>query len=414
MTGNDRNVMQWAVATTPGQILVGAGRSRALIDGLAAALFAGFVLFTAAYALLRPDYNWDMVAYVATALEDRYADPVDLHRETWSAIEQGARDSQLYNLQYGNPYNRHQWENPADFQSQLSMYRVKVAYIQLLRWIEPVTGIAFGSMLLSVIPSFAVGLLLMVWLMRENAIQGAFVLIPILMIADYVRMTTAVTPDMLLALVSLLALYCYARGREALACVLLVASVFIRPDNIILVFAMLVTAVMFGWRILPLLAAFVAAFVSCVAISKFGHHPGWWAHFYFSCLEIQNSMTGFHPDFSLVAMVRGYVRGVMVALMNNDWPALLVLLVAAWALLQRFGRTSDVRLNGLVFAVAIGTLGKFVSFPLPDDRFYFVFIAGMATVLTILWKPRFDLVGAEAPAGLGDRTVRRLVRSPAA
>jgi hypothetical protein len=41
----------------------------------------------------------------------------------------------------------------------------------------------------------------------------------------------------------------------------------------------------------------------------------------------------------------------------------------------------DGRANALAFALAIGTLGKFASFPLPDDRFYFVFISGMAIVL---------------------------------
>ncbi|HTV72005.1 MAG TPA: hypothetical protein VMF90_26025, partial [Rhizobiaceae bacterium] len=131
-------------------------------------------------------------------------------------------------------------------------------------------------------------------------------------------------------------------------------------------------------------------------ISKYGDHPGWWAHFYFSCVHIQNSMVDFHPPFSLVDAARGYVRGVTVALMDNDWPALLAGLTAAWALLYRAGRIRDARANALVFALAIGTLGKFASFPLPDDRFYFVFIAGMAILLVTMWKPRFDVAPSRA------------------
>jgi hypothetical protein len=314
-----------------------------------------------------------------------------MHAATWAIISEGASEAQLYQIQYGNPYNKHQWENPADFQSQLSMYRVKVAYIWLARLMEPVTGLANALILLSVIPSLLVGALALHWMARENALQGAFILAPMLMLADQAAMTTAAVPDMLLSLVSLTGIYAFLRGRDMLACILLFASVFVRPDNIILPFAMLLTAVVFGWRILPLLVTFVAALVACVVIARYGHHPGWWPHFYFSCVSIQMSMTDFHPDFSLAAMVKGYVRGVVVALIYNDWPPLLAIFLAGWALLHRFGKAMTPRQTGLLFALAIGALGKFAMFPLPDDRFYHVHIVGLAILLLAIWKPRFDL-----------------------
>jgi hypothetical protein len=89
-------------------------------------------------------------------------------------------------------------------------------------------------------------------------------------------------------------------------------------------------------------------------------------------------------------MIRGYVRGIVVALQFSDWPAILLTLLAGWALLAKYGRMGEPRANALAFALAIGALGKFASFPLPDDRFYFVFVAGMALVLVASWKPRFD------------------------
>ncbi len=123
---------------------------RPVLDRVAAILLLLVIVGTAAYALVRPDYNWDMVAYIATALEDRIEDPETLHAQTWAAIEPGAREVQLYHLQASNPYNLHQWENPVDFQSQLSMYRVKIAYIAMIRGLEPVFGLAKSSILLSV------------------------------------------------------------------------------------------------------------------------------------------------------------------------------------------------------------------------------------------------------------------------
>ncbi|MBS3651302.1 tail fiber protein [Pseudaminobacter sp. 19-2017] len=390
MIKGERAPIAWALDTGIGRGLAQAVVNRRLLDWLGGVFFAFVCLFIAAYALVKPDYNWDMVAYVATALEDRYQDSADLHAATWKVISESAPEAQLYEIQYGNPYNKHQWENPADFQSQLSMYRVKVGYVWLMRAMEPVVGLANAAILLSVIPSLLVGALMLYWLARENALQAGFILAPLLMLADQAQMTSAVVPDMLLSLVSLAALYAFVRGREALACVLLFASVFVRPDNLILIFALLLTAVIFGWRVLPMLATFLASLLACVAISKYGGHPGWWAHFYFSCVKIQNSMAGFQPDFSPVAMLQGYMRGVVVSLIHNDWAALLALFVAGWALLNRYGRAVSSRQNALLFALVIGTIGKFASFPLPDDRFYHVFILGMAVLLVTIWKPRFD------------------------
>lgn len=385
-----RTLIGWALQTGLGEAVVRTASRGRLLDRLAAVFMVLSVAAIAAYATFKPDYNWDMVAYVATALENRVQDAQELHRETWAQIDAGSSPEQQFKLKQSNPYNLHQWENPDDFQSQLSMYRVKVAYVWLLRALEPVNGLVNASILLSVLPSIGFGLIGLWWLWRENALQAAFVLVPMLLLADYSRMTTAVTPDMLLALVSAAALYCLWRGRDALAGVLLFASVFIRPDNVILIFALLIAAVLFSWRWLPMAITFVASMIAISVISKYGEHPGWWAHFYFSCVQIQNSMANFHPDFSLVAFAKGYARGVVVSLQNNDWPALLALMTAAWALLNKYGMMQGGRANALAFALAIGTLGKFASFQLPDDRFYFVFMSGMALVLAAAWKPRFE------------------------
>lgn len=396
MSSLQGTAMGWALGTGAAGALGRAASNRTLLDRVAAAFFVAVFLFVAAYTWVRPDYNWDMVAYIASALENRTESPEQLHAEAWKAVSEGAREAQLYNLQYGNPYNRHQWENPADFESQLSMFRVKIGYIWLMRALEPLVGIAKASILLSVLPALGFGLVCLFWLGRERALQGAIILAPALVVADVLHMTTAVTPDMLLALVSMGALYLLARKQDVAACILLFLSVFIRPDNIILVFALLLTAIAFGWRILPIAATFVASFAACMLISKLGGHPGWWAHFYFSCVEIQNSMTNFHPDFSLLAVIKGYARGAAVALLDNDWPPLFLALLAGWALLYRAGRLGAGRENALMFALAIGTLGKFASFPLPDDRFYFVFTAGMAMLLVVMWKPRFDVALGKA------------------
>lgn len=397
MIGTGQTAMGWALRTDAAEGARQTLTQRLFMDRLSAILFLGMVLLIAVYTCVRPDYNWDMVAYVAAALEDTITDPVALHAETWKEIEVGAQPAQLYEIQQGNPYNVHQWTNPVDFESQLSMYRVKVGYIWVLELLAPVLGLVKGAIAISILSTLLVGALCFAWLRSADAMQGALILGPALIVADLFHMATAITPDMLLAVVSLTAIYMLSRGRDLAACLLFFASVFVRPDNIVVIFAFLIAAIAFGWRYLPLLATFAASLAACVFISETSGHPGWWTHFYFSCVQIQNSMVGFHPDFTPGAFIHGYVRGVLVALADNDWPPILVMLVCGWAMLHKAGRIPDGRANAILFALTIGTLGKFASFPLPDDRFFFVTIAGMLIMLVTLWKPRFDLVPTGEP-----------------
>ena len=176
--------MAWALRSPVGETMVRAAGRRSLLDRATAALMVLTILAIAAYGTLKPDYNWDMVAYVASALENGIDDPQALHDETWRLIDQGASEADQFKLKQSNPYNLHQWENPADFKSQLSMYRVKVAYITLLRMLEPVTGLVTASILLAVVPSVLFGALCLWWLGRESALQGAVVLMPVLLLAD--------------------------------------------------------------------------------------------------------------------------------------------------------------------------------------------------------------------------------------
>jgi hypothetical protein len=366
-------------------------RNARLIENTAAVLFAAAVSVVALYAVLKPDYNWDMVAYVGTALERQYPDAQDLHRETWQRIDEGASERQEYHLKLSNPYNLHQWKNPADFQSQLSMYRVKIGYIAALRMLDPLVGVVNASFLLSVVPSLLFGALCLWWMWREKALQGALLFFPLLILIDYLPLTTVVTPDMLASAVSMAGIYAFYRRHDWLGAAFLVLAVSIRPDSFVLVIALTIAASLFGWRKLPIIAAFGASLLLTLVASKLAGHPGWWPHFYFSNIQLQNSMTGFHPDFSFYDLGRGYVRGIVVTFQHNDWLAMLVALSGFWALLAKAGKMINPRANALAFAMVIGTLGKFASFPLPDDRFYFVFIAAFGLLLITSWRPQYQL-----------------------
>lgn len=393
-SGHVRGYQTWIdsiLALHPVRTILSLMGSKKILERIAIFLFLFGIISALASAVMRPAYNWDMVAYTASALEDTYQNPVDLHRETWRQVDRKASAQQQYMLKQSNDYNRHQWENPIDFQSQLSMYRVKVGYIALLKALDPYTGLIQAGVVLSVGPALIFGFVCLLWLWRAQALQGTFILLPLLFLADFLALSAAVTPDMLVSTLSLAALYCLHRNRDWSAALLLIASVFIRPDNFVLIIAFTIAAMLFGWRRLPMVVTFIASALLITVMSKSAGHPGWWPHFYFSTVHIQNSMINFDPSFSVLDFCIGYARGLFMSFEANDWAFLYILLLAAWALLFKAGRLSDGRSNALCFALAIGVIGKFVSFPLPDDRYYFMFIVGFMVVLIGAWKPQFQI-----------------------
>lgn len=130
--------------------------------------------------------------------------------------------------------------------------------------------------------------------------------------------------------------------------------------------------------------------VMSIWIQSIPEHTGWRAHFYFSCIEIQNTMVGFNPNFSISAYLHGIARGVMVSLKHNKWPMLIGLLIIGWGLLNASGKKNPKRGTILIWAALLGLSGKFIVFPLPDDRIYMPLVMCFLMVLLETWKPKFD------------------------
>ncbi|MEM7300867.1 MAG: hypothetical protein AAF468_07250 [Pseudomonadota bacterium] len=364
--------------------------SKAAFDRAGLALMGLVVTFVVTVGIAKPEYNWDMSAYIASAMNDGTRSAAELHRSTWSQIEARASETQMYRLKAQNPYNVHQYENPADFVSMLPMYDVKVGYIALLRFVGGIMGMVDAAIAITIATTLATGILLIWWMRQGGFEQSAPLLAAGLLLSGYFSMARGVTPDNLFALIALGGIFAMLRGRDWLGAALIFAAFLVRPDNIIFLFAMVLASAVLGARLMPALTAFGCAFVSYFWITSGEHHPGWWAHFYFSCVEIQMTMTGFSPDFSIMTYLKGVARGVSVSLQDNKWPMLLLVLGFGWAMLARSGRGPNKAATVTLLALFLCMAGKFVVFPLPDDRTYFVYLVAMIMILLETWKPRLD------------------------
>ena len=378
--------------------------TRRVLIGVSLAAFALVVLASVVTGLIRPEHNWDMAPYIAVSFEDRISDPEALHKAAWDATLEGVGDGQRYELTRGNPYNIDQFANPDHFFSQLTMYRVKVAYTETIRlldhWVSPVMATA----IIASVSTLFVGLALSYWAVRRDFAQGLLFATPTIVLAGYFDMALLATPDMMMAAFAIPGMYLASRGKAWSAVPFLLAMYLVRPDGIIFLFAMLLSALAFGRDRLPYLLTFAAAIVLYGPITAAANHPGWWPHFYFSIIELQNDMRGFSPAFDPLIYLKGIIRGISVALRYNNWPMIMGVLLLAWAYLAVKGRVGTRPQVMVMTAIILNFMGKFVTFPLPDDRVYFIFVVPFLMLVLEIWKPDFSLAGRR---GSGERGVAK-------
>ena len=365
---------------------------------LAVGAFALFVLASSLIGLVKPEHNWDMAPYIAASMEDRIQEPQALHTAAWEATRQGISEGQWYLLTRSSPYNVDQYANPDHFASQLSMYRVKLGYVLALRYLSRLTEPVTATAIVASLSTLVVGLVLLAWAVRHGFSQSLLLAAPVLMLAGYFNMAMLATPDMMMAAFGIPGIYLAAKGRYWLSVPFLLAMFLVRPDGIIFLFALLLAALAFGQGRLPMLLAFLAAVLMYGPIAEAAGHPGWWPHYYFSNIALQNDMRGFEPAFSIGAYLHGIVRGINVGLRFNNWPMIMAVLLLGWLLLAARGRGADRSATMVLTAILLCFMGKYVTFPLPDDRVYFIFVAPFLMILLEAWKPEFSRAGVATTA----------------
>ncbi|MEX3009967.1 hypothetical protein [Hoeflea sp. TYP-13] len=358
---------------------------------VAPVLFALVIIAVAVGALVKPEHNWDMAPYIAVAMENEIADPEALHARVWGIMETAASPAQFHTLTMGNAYNMAQYENAAFFNSQLGMYRVKYGYIEYLRLLGPIVGYVEATQIINAVCVLVIGLVLLLWLRRYNAIEGTLILAPFMLATGFLTMGQLANPDLMTFAAFLVAVYLLRTGQDWWAVPVMLIAFAIRPDGIIFIFALLLATLMIGGRKLPMLSAFALALVGYFLITRNSGHPGWWPHFVFSNVELQNDMNSFDPAFSIETYIKALVRGVSVAIRYNVWLAISAILLLCWVVLRRTGKEPVGVAATLLLAQVLCVAGKFASFPLPDDRVYFLYVLLTAVLLIESWKPRFDL-----------------------
>lgn len=356
---------------------------------IGAALFSLYILLTAATVVVLPDANWDMLAYLAVAEEGAYPDPQALHDFVYGTVKAAVSEADWQSLTDDDGgYRSHMATTPADFHSQLVMYRVKFVYAELLSAASKVMSPVAAMQAIQVFSVLLFGAVTLLWLGRRRLMALAPLAAGILMALEFGAAARANSPDLLCATAMLAALLAYVERREILTAALLTLAVAIRPDNVVFAAVFFVLVAAFCIRAPGVVAGFVASLVVYLAASRWAGHPGWWPHLYFSSIEQQLNMDGFDPAFSVAAYAKAFVNAVVRAIGFNTWVGVAVLALGGWFAAARAGFGLDRRAGVLFAALVLAVLAKFAVFPIHDTRIY---LPSLLPPFLLLMVPFADL-----------------------
>lgn len=394
---------------------------------LSIALYLAFCSVTLINAVARPIANWDMLAYVGSAVrQGGETRPDIIHARAFETVKARVTPAQWAELTEPGLYRRTQASDPAAFVSMLPMYEVKGGYVRALafasRFADPVAVMRTVSLI-----SVAALLAVLAWAFhRLGALPLLGLTVPalaLLRVQDLASMSTPDAPVAALA-VAAMALVATRRGGHVrwLVAALLVAAVLLRPDMLV-VAALLPFALVLGAVAVRLLsrerpgAALPAAFrevgpapwvglvLAPLAYFAAHHgvvHPGWWTHFSFSFIFAPVSLDGYRPAFEIGAYASALGRVTMRLLREETWPWLVLAMTVGGVLLAE---TRRLKIPGTALGLLLLGFGvlaaRTIAFPLPDARVAVGSVLTLILACAMILGAREDGVPARAMRFLG-------------
>lgn len=344
------------------------------IIGLATLL--AFAIVVAAMAFLRPLFNWDMLAYIAATVRGGLTSAVDLHAYAYSSVREAVPSWAFDAMTAENAYRVHQFADPEAFVSMLGMYEMKWLYIALLKWFSPFLGPFHAAYFINCIALGILVVALGAWLKSTRLLGYAPLVVMLLFALDFGRFAGSQQPDALANALVIAALLAYDRQRNFLGSALMLLAVLTRPDQIATAGVLMACAWYLRDRAMPVfVGTFVAGLGAWFLIGQTTHGVGWWSHFWFSTYKIQDTMVGFHPDFSPVVYILSLGLNIYRSLFETTWLAAYGVALAVAGYLYFNVRIEQSRREVLLLAALLSVPAKFAVFPLADARIYFAQLA---------------------------------------
>lgn len=280
------------------------------------------------------------------------------------------------------------------------LYAIRPLYLEAIA-IAARTGMPYqrAISLVSAVSLFLIGSVLLVWTGRP-LYSGLLLAAPAV-----VGIARSGTPDALSAFFLLTSAWALTKNRMFPGVTLLLASVWVRTDNVLFV---LVVLIWLAWtkRVSPSQFAVLAALAgtSVLAINHFSGNYGWRVLFRYTFVG-GRYIAYVRPDLRLSEYLAAIAGGLKQ--IGNQETALFVLL--GLAAVKWLPKTD--RLRSLLICVAAAAIWRFLLFPNPEDRYFAwaYLIAGTAFIRALAGRSG---VGALS-SGTAENSVSALERSQA-
>lgn len=361
-------------------------------------LLSLYIVTVSAVAGVYPRANWDMVAYVASALDDGSRTATELHRAAWDAVRDRVSEGELAVLTSDRPYRVRQYADPNAFATMLGFYEVKFLYVRLAsflsRFMHPVDALH----LISATSALAVGFLVLAWAWDRKFVAYAPFVLSLLVLSGYGEVAREAVPDLFASVFVVLAAWAYLRRFDLVCAVALLGAFLARPDHLAFIGVLAVVALMARQGAIVLLAVLVVALAAYFPLTRLAGHPGWWVQMWFTNVEYVPTLEGFSPPFSLLVYLGMLVRVVVRSLVEESWLAVLLLeCIALGALVLRRARMEE-RETVLLLALLATVAAKFIVAPFHETRFHMAYLIVFGMTLLGVWARQQVPLSAERRA----------------
>jgi hypothetical protein len=335
-----------------------------------------FFLLLSAYAVLQPEYTWDLLGYIGSSVDS--TDARTIHDVAFDAIRPFAAKKEI---QVDNPYRADVAANPYHFAEQLPFYSIKPVYVALIKG-EHRLGMPFprAAVAISAVANFLLALLLWHWL---SAYLGGLPLAAsctlIMLSPNILELSRWATPDCLATLIAAAGLYLSVeRNLPFWGCSLLVLDVWVRTDALVLAGIILFALLLRGKLDFAQFASLsVLSLGSYFTINHFAGNYGWPALFYNSFQGGLTTPGETLIHFSRSAYVHQVVRGAYLWLISGSFALYLLLgSLAIW--LHGSSLYSD-----MVAAVLASRAVSYALYPNGDQRYTAVLFVVIPVALVI-------------------------------
>ncbi len=343
-----------------------------------------------------PQYNWDMLAYMAVVTKMDQNDINLVHRTVYEAARKNL-PPEKYRLLTAKEhvYRKKMTESAVDFNRQLPYYVVKPLYTGMIYFFHK-AGIPLpqSTVMPSILAYLVTGFLVLYWFGKYLSPLFAFVGVLTVMYSSFMVYVTRISsPDCLSALLLLSAFYFIVERPSVIpAFLFLELSVFARLDNVITCFIILSFLALSGkWQkkitLLNYGLMMIILAISYLVVSfntrNYGWHPLYFPTFLNNMAISHRDEFSFSVKKYLGLLSSRAIAGVLYSHLSIFM--LVILIIQAHPKLYRARPLSFEQLFSLLLVLII--VVRFVLFPDISDRFY---IAFYLTALILLIKKIFN------------------------